>query len=484
MKTLDKYLMLGIFVLNIILWSGVLGAYPWGDVDASTHFALSDFQSSNNSVMYGLPYYIDEVYGRDNAHKIWYPPQFHLSGAIVQYLSGSRFVSLEIYWLVLSCLGSAIIFYVVSKFFGTWAALFAAVLSIFSYRDYWSFLVGLWPERASYVLFPLVIYTIYRYFTGEKKFIYLYALLIGCQYWFHPQGAFISGVASVVLTVLFIIKDKKLPFKFKEVVIPFIIVLIMVLPFIGASLQWKPDKMMKTDSLSSLVEWYPFEVPYSPDLGSFVASYGWYFLPFLILGLAYCIKKRNLYFIAMFISLYICYHLGILGVGGRTFRFVTIEGMVFWPLIAGGFYFLSTWLEDKLAMLLFIGLSATVLVLGIMYVVPNISDAYPAPFMRLNDAEIQAMDWVRENVPEDDNILLIGNQVYSKRKWMRVVSQRYMLFDDVSPLGKEAEGLGTDKWVFIDLSEYPEKPTLDFFNRSSLLEVYNKNDIVIFKRTE
>ena len=79
-----------LFLIALYFWTLPIqkNQYPYGDVDSSTHFALSDDAGQGNVPVYYLPYYLNFSYGSHSGGKLWYAPQYHLDGAILQIFGG------------------------------------------------------------------------------------------------------------------------------------------------------------------------------------------------------------------------------------------------------------------------------------------------------------------------------------------------------------------------------------------------------------
>jgi len=451
-KWVETGAVLLLIVLTLYMWTLPFqeNRMPYGDVDSSTHFTLADYMRDTDKPLYELPYYlspdIPEVrgYGNLNDGKIWYPPQFHVNGAIMQILGGGRFVSFYIF-LALVC--SSIVFttyFLVRKLFGFLPAFISSFMLIFSTRDILWYTWGQWPQVASFGITPLVIYAYYKYATStlrkQSKPVYLAIsiLLMVTQFFFHPQGMLGSAVIMVLFTAFMIMKEKRLPFKLRHIFIILIVFAVVFLPFsnivIGKSGMAKNPLRILTYIDQPLLSW-----PKAPPNAGVPQSYysftqmhnGIWVLPLILLGIVYLIIRRRsqeLLLLAWVVQLYIMLHFF-----GRSERFLETEAHIFYPLIA--IFIISIPQFFKLGDIrkyIKYGIAACFLILIIFtHAKPAhslLKQSY-AGLARITPYQYEMAGELRELLPERSTSLIMGTLIYTKQKWMRGLSYRSMVFD-------------------------------------------------------
>src|SRR3989344_3981360 len=224
---LEVSVLVFVYLLGLYIWTLPLhrNPYPFGDVDASSHFAIGDLMSGQDRSVLYVPFYLQSRYGGQNDFKqgaLWYAPQYWTNIGIVQLLGGDR--TLPVFLLV-AIFSSAILltsYFLVRQLFGFLPGILSTFLLIFSARDYMIYLWGQWPQSLSFAYTPLVLYAFYQYTKHylEKKekpiYLYLMALFLAAQFFFHPQGLIASAAALIVYTIILSIRHKRLPFSLKQ----------------------------------------------------------------------------------------------------------------------------------------------------------------------------------------------------------------------------------------------------------------------------
>lgn len=502
MEKRTEYLILGIIYALVFLtwgWNSV-GDLPFGDVDSSTHFLLSDYQTQQNTITkYALPRFINATYGFANNGNIWYPPQFHLLGAIFQKLNVDRVSPLFLFYLMGSTLFILTFAILLRELFGFYPALLFAILSMFSLRDHALFLSGLWPERLSFAITPLVLLYFYR---GN---FYIGAILLAAQFAFHPQGAIHSIIMSVIYVLFLSIKYKKIALELKPTIMATIIFLILISPFIfvftgfGKNvMQEEYGSRLRISELSSLLKWYPEKIPYTPAMGNYFYVYRTYLLlPVFFVGLFFILMKRqreHILALSMLLGIYIAMHLNVIGIYGRVHRALNAEQHVFYLFVALGLFSIcslgSNIFNKKI-------ITATIVIIAAMYPAYMFMITTPElsliPTMsRVTKQEYDGALFLQSNVPSDSKVLNVGTVIYSKNKWLQAISERQFIYDDTTLFGKNSPHFGKEDYYYVD--EYDSllfglEPAhelvvkLEAIIRENATLIYGeKNGIRIYKR--
>jgi len=484
-----------VYLVMVFFWALPLNNLPFGDVDSSVHFALSDFQSSSDKVEVELPYYLNH-YNFANNGKIWYAPQFHVFGAIAQSLGG-RVYGIYIFYLLSSTFIFWSVFFLIYKLYGFWPGFLSSSLLIFSVRDYTTYVWGLFPERAGFIFIPIILYSLYKYYESvleglpKQVYLYVYSVLVVCAFFIHPQTLWMSFVFSLIFTFFVLVKWKKLPFKLVHTGIALVILILLILPFFiypfggykGVNVEGGDRLVVK--ELSSLFKWYPV-IPYRPDFGSFSLMHnGYWILPFLLVGLFYLSVKRrlkDLLLLSWFVGFYLLIHLNIIGQSARIHRFLNSEAHIFYPIAVVGLFFLLSLLEKIYDKKGFKEVAACSLIL--LFVISSGIKAYP--FLdqaydglgRLTPAQLEACVWVDDNLPPDIHIRNIGTVSYSVRKWVQNMCRRYFIFDDQTLDASMAPDVDSADYLFVD-NDNLIKAGLPYLLVNGTL-VYNSKGVLIY----
>lgn len=476
------------WAIFLILFSGVILLYSientgvtWGSVDASTHFALSDYQSRENLVTEDVPPYISYIYGVNNNGDIWYPPQFHLLGAIIQRLTGSRIYSIYFYYTIISWLIVFTIFFFIKKIYGFWPGALSGISLILSHKDFMTFFWGLWPERAGFIFTPLYLYAYLKYTSsyldGLEKSIYLYitALLCAIQFLFHPEGIFISFILIFVCTILLILTERRFPFSIKTAFLSSLIFILVVAPFIKYPLgfqrninqDWLGDSF-KFQEFSSLLHWAPNNIPYLPEMGVFSLMYPLPKILFslIVLGLIYLIynhRRQDMFLLGWFIGYYLLVHLNVVGLSSRIHRFLNMEAHILLPIaILGLFWLVKMALNLASISKKYAAIIIVLLLLYPMYV--DIKGIIVSAPSRSDNKYLTACNWISENIPAEDRLLLFGVASYAQRKWIQALCQRESVYDDISAYSEDIDNR-TFNYIFIDFQDMTNNSDIEAYFR-------------------
>ena len=507
---------------------------PYGEYDAMSHFEVGDYMAYNDKSIINLPPYIDLRYGLDNKfkpHTLWYPPTFHSAFGVIQVIGGARVVPIFLLNTIMSTFIIITLYFVMNSLFGFLPAILSALLLIFSPRDFMPYLWGQWPERFAYALVPIILYCFYMYLISysknEKKPLYLYlaALFLGINILVHPLVFFHSVFAVMTLYVILSIKQKKIIFNWKHVIVSSIIFLVIfmsfpyqtfnIFPQLTKQAPASPEGKKSTD-LSRLFSWslepkdYAGSVPAS--YFSFAEMHGLWTLPFLLIGIFFLLwrrEERDLFLAAWLISLYLVLHRDLIGNASFLHRSLSASAHIFAPITALGAVYLSSFVKLPSNFSRYIKY-AIILVFVYFVLSVNMANASkmlnknvysPATndgfFVTLNPEEYQAAQWALENIPPSVNITSIGipykepflSATSKKIRWFAAVSQHvtrfYHLRDDQDKLLNSGEwyimmdytmlGPLNDRQTFESMQEF-EKAKL-----SNHTIVYDKSNIRVYK---
>lgn len=509
-----------LYLFAFLFWTIPLheNTLPFGDVDASSHFTIGDYMVAHDASTIEVPYYIFLRYGGQNSEfpgYLWYPPQYWTSTGISQILGGDRILPSFLFVAFSSLLIMISSFILVRHLFGFWPALLSSFLLVFSTRDYMIYLWGQWPQSLSFGFTPIVLYCYYRYHETRKKkenptYLYLLAILLSAQFFFHPQGMVASSAAIILFILYFLIKERKIPFNIKHAAfsfIGFILVSSLFAPFnIGEFVEGVAKKQDASESstleLHKLFKWYQgikgdgglpdFYFTYNLTHGSLQGGLiSWWTLPLLLFGITVLFlrrKPKDILFLSWLFSFYLLTHLSVIGLGSRDIRMFAYEAHIFYPLIALGLVTIPTLFQKKLRRPLFIGLTIIFLLFALNVNAKSAfetlkSQQYSAG--RINSMQLEAAEWIKENLDERAVIYsygTLGFQNYgSKVKWMGVLSQRRFATDE--------RDLNITNHIFVDYSDARLLGNQDYANAIQQFEqtiqngsiIYDKNFIRLYK---
>ncbi len=504
-KYVEIILVTILFMFSFYLWSLPYqkNMMPYGDVDSSTHFTIADYMALSNYPTYWLPYYIGYI--TEGAGKLWYPPQYHTTSAILSIFTGERILPVLLFQ-TLACF--SIIFtsyFLIRKLYGMLPAFLASLLLVFSIRDIMWYLWGQYPQVLSFGIIPLVLYCFYRYLIENKKiYLYLVAMLTSVQFFIHPQAIFISFVTCAFFTFFFIIKNKKFPFKVTHIVIALIILILLIAPFYSFPFGTKTGYSqgisgvkIDTKRFGTLLHWYgilePIGVP--KDYYSFSKMIGLWVLPLFLLGLGILIMRRenkDLLLISWLIAFYIAAHDTVFGLW-RAERFTETEIHVLAPIAVIGLLSIYSFIKIKneYKMYLKYGLAIIFIVFAFSFngaaAYKLLNNAYSSIY-RITPAQYDVAEWMRKNIPETADVYEFGTYMLTKKKWIRAISLTHETWDGDSILPKRNATISD--YVMIDYSDIiaaGDKGNFDelqAWEKSNLADsklVYDKYYIKVYK---
>ncbi len=456
-----KYVKAGIFIavylFAIYMWTLPFhdNKIPYGEFDAISHWELADFIAQEDRTFVYLPPFLDFSYGDDNRYKphtLWYHPQFHTDLAIISAFSSDRMVPI---FLTNAIFASAIlisVFFVINRLFGFLPAILSLFILAFSMRDIMPYLWGQWPERFGYAFVPLILYSFYTYYNtyGKEKsrpiYLYIMGILLAIELMMHPLSFFHSLVGIFVLGIALLIKTRKLPLNWKHIgiALAMFLILLAIFPYqtgnvIASFAQSSTPEEKKYAPITRLFQW-------SPNAGDFIGSVpesyfsfremnGMWTLPFLLIGilvLAVRRENRDIFLLAWLISLYLVLHRDLIGKFTFLHRSLSATAHIFVPITVVGALSLPSLIKMPSMHKDFLKYGIAVLVVGLAFVynMPSaysaLNNAYSSPLLRLNDAQIEVSEWLKDSIAEDQNVSIIGPipEIMQKVWWMASYSHR------------------------------------------------------------
>ena len=423
---------------------------PYGEVDAASHFAVADYTAHSDRSIQELPFYIDKRYNLDNRFRpgvLWYPPPFHTSLAIAAVVGGSSNIPIHLANAILSSLIVLSVYFIVRKFFGFEAALLSGLFLVFSMRDIMIFLWGQWPERMGFAYLPLILYCFYKYTNSYLKkdekpiYIYIMAIFLAINFFIHPMDFFHSIAALLVISVFFLIKERKLIFNIKHISAAVILFLLLLSIFplqtmnVASRLQVDEGDPKDKGDFSRLFSWFE---PQLDNTGvpqsyfSYKDMIGPYWtIPLILIGLLFLTlrrKRKDLVMLAWIISLYVMIHLDFIG-KGRVHRSLSGTAHIFYPLLVLGILYLAVLIPKKYKSLFRVGslLLVTILMLSTIGIQSStvLKNSYLG-IQRINPYQYEFSQWMKENIDENSELKHYGSISLAKSRWIWMTGHRFL----------------------------------------------------------
>tara|TARA_Y100000294_G_C8565231_1_gene340562 strand:+ start:2121 stop:3737 length:1617 start_codon:yes stop_codon:yes gene_type:complete len=453
---LEVLVFLAVYLFAIYMWTLPFqdNNVPYGEWDAVSHWELADFIAQRDRTFVYLPPFLDYSYGNDNRfkpHTLWYHPPFHTDMAIISAFAQDRMVPIYFTNAVFASSILISIFFVIRKLFGFLPAILSSFMLTFSIRDIMPYLWGQWPERFGYAFIPLILYCFYMYFTTYTKdknkplYLYLMGVLLAVGLMIHPLSFFHSLVGLFVLGVALLIKLRKIPFNWKHIGIAAALFLILfaVFPYQTGNVFKTFSREQELDE-SKIVFSRLFKWSFDPEKfsGSVPAAYfsfkdmhGTWTLPFLLIGIfALALRRQNkdIFLLAWLVSLYLVLHRDVIGKIELLHRSLSATAHIFVPITVVGVFLIISFIKIPKTYKLFLKYSFGILIvaLTLTYNMPQaystLDKAYDSPIIRLNPAQIEVSEWLKDNIDENENVSVIGppSQIMQKAWWMASYSHR------------------------------------------------------------
>jgi len=450
------------------------------------------------------------------------------------------------------------VFFVINRLFGFLPAILSSFMLTFSMRDILPYLWGQWPERFAYAFIPLVLYCFYMYYTTYSKekskpiYLYIMSLLLAINVFVHPLVFFHSLVGLFILGIALIVKERKIHFNLKHIGLSLLLFLAFfaIFPyqtgnvivsftesFAGSDvpyerkhsissrlLQWAPPPEDFVGSVPAL--YFSFEDmigywgfskeklqginPNSPFFKKLSVNLTNLIFIFLILGILILLlrrERRDIFILAWLVSLYIIIHRDIFGNTPFLHRSLSATAHIFFPIIAIGALSIFSLIKMPKMYRFFLKYGAAILIVAftIIYNFPSafstLDNAYNSPFLRLNPAQIEVSEWLRDNVPENLNVSVIGTPVDISQKiwWMASYSHKASSWfegfyvwsnEDEETKEKVARNHILNDYIVFDYTDISLLSDRSFVERWSAFEqqnfgghtlLYNKNNIRVYK---
>jgi len=233
---------------------------------------------------------------------------------------------------------------------------------------------------------------------------------------------------------------------------------------------------------------------------------------FLVLGIFVLLlrrDKRDIFMLAWLFSLYLILHRDVFGSTTFLHRSLSATAHIIMPLIVIGALSIVSFIKmpRSYKTLTNYGVAALIVALVLIYNAPPVRStleaAYDSPFSRLNTAQIEVSEWIKDNSHEQQNVSLVGppSELIRKLGWMASYSHRRTLFYESFMTGDAYEKnreellqghLQNDLFVFdySDIGLLGDRRLVDqwllfeqqnFANRTLL---YNKNNIRVYKNAD
>jgi hypothetical protein len=500
---------------------------PYGEFDAISHWELADSFAQIDRTYVNLPPFVDYSYGTDNRfkpHTLWYHPPFHTSLAMISSVANDRMIPI---YLTNAIFASSIlisVFFVVRKLFGFLPGILSAFLLTFSMRDIMPYLWGQWPERFGYAFIPLVLYCFYMYYTtyskekNKPRYLYTMSFLLVTELMIHPLSFFHSLVGLFVLGLFLSVKLRKVPINMKHIGIALVIFVLLfaIFPYqsgnVITSFSKQSAKEQKYPSLSRLLQWSPnpadFVGSVPTNYFSFREMHGLWTLPFLLLGIVVLFirrENRDIFLLAWMVSLYFILHRDFIGKSIFLHRSLSASAHIFVPITAIGLLSIPSFLKLKksLANIVKYVLIVLFVVLALKFSMPQaysqLDGAYDSPIIRLNSAQIEVSEWLKETISEDQNVSIIGPppQIMQKVWWMSSYSHRvshffegFLTWNKYKDDPRVEVGHLVEDYILFDYSDIGLLSDRSLANQWLGYEqqnmgnhtlVYNKDDIRVYK---
>jgi len=383
---------------------------------------------------------------------------------------------------------------------------------IFSMRDILTYLWGQRPTLSAFVYTPMIIYCYYTYLNSLKdnpKPIYLYVMmfLIAAQFYFHIQGTMLTVLALLIYTLFWSIKEKRLPINKSEVKIALISILllaILVCPFLYIYATSSDVGSSDGFKLDRLFSWFKFpENPggYPTEWFQYSNVYNIFIIPFLFLGIVFLLirrKQRDMLLLSWLIAVFIMLHLDVIGLVDfpRVARMLLGEAPIFYSIIVVGIMSITDFIKMPHKKFVDYGLAFLFI---LVVVLTNGKQAYGLlngaydGVARITPAQYELTEWINENLPDDALLYDIGTLAYPKKRFIHVLSHRYLINNlETEKESKAKYGLIDFKpsYVIVDYSDLiligqddqiAQINELEKANFGNMTPIYNKNSIKVYE---
>lgn len=420
---------------------------------------------------------------QENAYAPGNAAPFAINSAIIQTLSGERFMPKTLFLVFIGIIPIVLISYLfIRELYDEETGFVAAFFMIFSLKNILAHIMGQRLDIFSIVFIPAVLFCYYKYTNGflvnQPKPIYLImaTVLVAMGGIFHPQMMGTTAVTLFFYTAFLTIKYKKLPFSIKLATLCIVMAIAIILPFAP---DWFTQETadpghLKLNSLSMLFTWYPA----GP---SFDMVGGWWLIVLLIIGIAFLLMNHNdndVILLCWLAGLYCVLHLGFIGIyEGRVNRFLYGTAHIVYPIAVVSCYYIAKLINKAcVKYVLYALLLALIILTNGVQAYGYLSTAY-SPIMRMTDMQYDAAQWIDRNLPEDAVVYSIGSLTYPKQRWVNMLSHRY--FEVNHPQEDNGTLYPGSTHVLVDFSDFMligSKENVDALNE--WISHYNLSDII------
>ena len=226
-------------------------------------------------------------------------------------------------------------------------------------------------------------------------------------------------------------------------------------------------------------------------------KFGWIFVTLGIVMLLLRRKEQDMVVLSWIIGFYFVLHLDLLGFSqGRVARMAISEPQLMFSLISVGLVFLVNMIF-KNKKLFKIGVYVLFLIFVIFLLGKPIYTTLNTSYQniqRITPVQYKAALWMKDNIPEDSILMNKGTFTIAKKRFMHVISNRYIA--ELSEKGWKKRNMTPDdvSYMIIDYSDlaylqnYPEfqqqVKDLNLYEASNLSGanlIYNNDNIHIYK---
>jgi len=373
------------------------------------------------------------------------------------------------------------LYFLFRSLYGPIVGVLSSFLIIFSVRDHLTYIWGQWGTAISFAYIPLVLLFYYKYSCSiiDKKdkpiYAYLLTLLLVFQFLFHALGFFIAGAIMLIYSILVFIKEKKLPFKLPHVGICIIIFVALIILFAPLQINQIISRLfIGTSSLADtetpgffarLIGWYNFPggnhgVPDFYFSFSNIYNELW-MLPLTIIGLLYLAlnrRRKDILILSTIIAFYVITHLDLVGIllGAKYPRIFYYESIMLYPIAAIGVVGLTSFIKlknkdtvKKIIVAIFV---VIVLLTSAKPTYDFFNNAYDG-LGRLNDIEMNGIEWINSNVHGGSYLALIGAPSFKPQTWTQALApESVIVFDENALLPINNKDVNRTTHVILDYS--------------------------------
>ena len=485
-----------LFLVAFWLWSLPLQSsrLPYGEHDAAYIFSYGDHMTyidKSFDLVGDIPPSIVYWYaGYNNVLGPWgiqYPPPYNMGYAFTQIVGGERIVPPYIFVIITCLLGIFSMYFLMRKIFGFLPAVITSTALLFSIREIMSYLWGQRHIVFAFAFVPITIYALYKYLSSYYKkeekisYLYIFIFLFLATYLIHFQATIFLILFAFIFVLLLALKHKRFPVKksnLKHYLILISVFLLVSAPFYQVYFfSTEVISGGEAGDLGSLFLWLkktPNNFFMNPIFSSHADNYmGYWTLALLFLGifaLLYRRKEEDLVLISGLITLYIIFHLPILGLissdSYRIARYLMMETYFFYAIMSIGLIALPSFFTIPKRTKKILQYVLTILFIILLISTQGkqaygaLNNAYP-PILRITPAQLKLTQWIQENTPEQAIFNLMGTLTYPKKGFIQILSRRSMIRtgnnpnqrDRITRLDKFEDLVGRVNYIIFDYSD-------------------------------